>query len=65
MKVKVLRAQEADSITLTEIQIRTFLDDNQRKPPGCSLEGSPGYDSVEWNRSWINRTPYYKILFEK
>jgi len=65
MQVQLIKAQESDSEILTEIQIRTFLDDNQRKPPGCSLEGPPGYDSEEWNRSWINRTPYYKILYKR
>lgn len=65
MRVQLIKAQEADSEILTEIQIRTFSDDNKRKPLGCSLEGPPGFDSIEWNRSWINRTPYYKILFER
>lgn len=49
---------------LTEIQIRTFVDDNKLKPPGCSMEGPPGYDSVDWNIHRIQNTPYYKILFD-
>lgn len=39
-------------------------DDNKLKPPGCSMEGPPGYDSVDWNAGWIEKTPYYKILFD-
>mgnify|MGYP001817317747 CR=1 FL=1 len=39
-----------------------FEHDNRNKPPGCSLEGPPGYDSVAWNRYWISRTPYFKVL---
>jgi RimJ/RimL family protein N-acetyltransferase len=49
---------------MTEIQIRTFVDDNQLKPPSCSMEGPPGYDSVDWNTHTIQNTPYYKILFD-
>jgi len=63
MKVKLLGAKISDAEVLTETQIRTFLDDNQLKPPGCSLEGPPGYDSIEWNRKQIKSTPYYKILY--
>ena len=53
-----------DVITVTEIQTRTFQDDNKLKPPGCSMEGPPGYDSADWNAGWIEKTPYYKILLD-
>jgi len=62
MIVKLLPVLEPDIEELTKIQIRTFLDDNQRKPPGCSLEGPPGYDSITWNKNLIGETPYYKII---
>lgn len=61
--VKIDKATLEDVERLTEIQTRTFDDDNKLKPPGCSLEGPPGYDSVSWNAGWIAKTPYYKILF--
>ena len=60
--VELKQAQIDDLETLTEIQIRTFIDDNKNKPPGCSLEGPPGYNSLKWNAHWIQHTPYYKIL---
>lgn len=60
--VELRQAQMKDLEVLTEIQIRTFIDDNKLKPPGCSLEGPPGYNSLKWNAYWIQHTPYYKIL---
>ena len=48
-------ALKRDIEILTEIQIRTFVDDNKLKPPGCSLEGPPGYNSVKWNSHWIQK----------
>ena len=54
-----------DVETLTEIQIRTFVDDNKHKPTDCSLEGPPGYNSLKWNTHWITHTHYYKILFNE
>jgi len=62
MMVELQRAQLKDLEALTEIQLRTFIDDNKHKPPGCSLEGPPGYNSLKWNAHWIRHTPYYKIL---
>lgn len=62
--VKIEKAILEDVEKLTEIQTRTFDDDNKLKPPGCSMEGPPGYDSVDWNARWIAKTPYYKILFD-
>jgi len=61
--IKIEKALIEDVESLTKIQIRTFSDDNKLKPPGCSLEGPPGYDSLDWNTHWIQNTPYYKILF--
>ncbi len=60
--IEIRRAALVDTAELTEIQTRTFQDDNNRKPPGCSMEGPPGYDSVGWNAEQIASTPYYKIL---
>jgi ribosomal protein S18 acetylase RimI-like enzyme len=60
--IEIKRATPMDAEKLTQVQTCTFQDDNQRKPPGCSMEGPPGYDSVGWNTRWIGRTPYYKIL---
>jgi ribosomal protein S18 acetylase RimI-like enzyme len=60
--VELRQAQLKDLEALTEIQIRTFIDDNKHKPPGCSLAGPPGYNSLRWNAHWIQHTPYYKIL---
>jgi len=62
--VKIEKALAEDAERLTEIQTRTFEEDNKLKPPGCSMEGPPGYDSVDWNAEWIEKTPYYKILFD-
>ncbi len=62
--VKIEHATSEDVERLTEIQTRAFDDDNKRKPPGCSMDGPPGYDSVDWNAGWIEQTPYYKILFD-
>jgi ribosomal protein S18 acetylase RimI-like enzyme len=59
---EIQRATDQDAVELTAIQTRTFEDDNQRKPPGCSLEGPPGYDSVAWNTARIASTPYFKIV---
>jgi len=61
--VRIEKATVEDAEGLTEVQTRTFLDDNVRKPPGCSMEGPPGYDSVEWNVRWIEQTHYYKTLY--
>lgn len=60
--VRIEKARPEDTDELTEIQTRTFQDDNRLKPPGCSSEGPPGYDSVEWNAERIAETLYYKIL---
>jgi RimJ/RimL family protein N-acetyltransferase len=62
--IKIEKATSRDATRLTEIQTRTFDEDSKLKPPGCSMEGPPGYDSVDWNAEWIARTPYYKILFD-
>jgi RimJ/RimL family protein N-acetyltransferase len=62
--IDIARATTADAAILTAIQTRTFADDNRQKPPGCSMEGPPGHDSVEWNSEWIEKTPYYKILVD-
>ena len=59
--IDVLKAKESDVEILTETQIRTFIDDNKHKPPGCSMEGPPGYNSLKWNAHWISHTDYYKI----
>lgn len=61
--IDLVKAQKCDVETLTEIQIRTFVDDNKNKPPGSSLEGPPGYNSLKWNSYWIIHTHYYKILY--
>jgi hypothetical protein len=53
-----------DVAVLTEIQIRTFVDDYNQKPSGCSLEGPPGYNSLVWNAHTMEHTPSYKILFD-
>jgi len=58
------KATLEDAVRLTETQTRTFQDDNKLKPPGCSMEGPPGYDSVDWNAGWIEKTSYFKILFD-
>ena len=58
-------ASPEDVETLTDLQIRTFIDDNKNKPQGCSLEGPPGYNSLKWNLYWIKHTHYYKILENK
>ena len=60
--VELKRAEIPDMEMLITTQIRTFKDDNKRKPPDCSMEGPPGYNSVKWNSHWIENTPYYKIL---
>jgi ribosomal protein S18 acetylase RimI-like enzyme len=62
--IEIKRATLQDAAQLTEIQTRTFQDDNKRKPLGCSLEGPPGHDSVDWNAGWIIKTPYFKILLD-
>ena len=62
--IRIDTATVHDATKLTEIQARTFRDDNKWKPPGCSLEGPPGCDSVAWNTEWIDKTPYYKILLD-
>ena len=61
--VGIEKATTEDAERLTKIETRTFEDDNKLKPPRCSMEGPPGYDSVDWNAEWIEKTPYYKILF--
>ena len=62
--ITIERATREDAEELTEIQTRTFKDDNKLKPPGCIMGGPPGYDSVDWNAGWIAKTPYFKILFD-
>ena len=62
--IEIREATTDNAEQLTEIQTRTFLDDNRLKPPGCSMEGPPGYDSVDWNAGWMGRTPYFKILLD-
>ena len=47
--VEIQQAQIEDLEVLTEIQIRTFIDDNQHKPPGCSLEILPS----GWEGDWL------------
>ncbi|QRN84004.1 GNAT family N-acetyltransferase [Chloroflexota bacterium] len=60
----IAKARPEDVEKLTETQIRAFIDDNKNKPPNCSLEGPPGYNSLKWNLHWIQHTHYYKILFD-
>jgi len=62
LAITIAPAGTEDAEKLTEVQVGTFVDDNSRKPPGCSLEGPPGYDAVDWNLKWISKTPYFKIL---
>lgn len=62
--VEIEKATLKDVERLTEIQTRTFKDDNKLKPPGCNMEGPPGYNSVSWNTEWIEKTPYFKILLD-
>jgi len=62
--IELEKALLCDLETLTEIQIRTFVDDNKHKPPGSSMEGPPGYNSLKWNSYWIIHTHYYKILYK-
>ncbi len=62
--IEIKQATLDDVAKLTEIQTRTFQEDNKLKPPGCSMEGPPGYDSVDWNAAWIAKTPYYKVLLD-
>lgn len=62
--IELKKAHLQDLEILTEIQIRTFVDDNKHKPVGCSLEGPPGYNSLKWNAHWIQHTLYYKILLD-
>ena len=61
--IEIKKAEKRDVDAQTEIQIRTLVDDNKLKPPGCSMEGPPGYNSVKWNTHWLENTPCYKILF--
>ena len=62
--VEIKKATLEGDERLTEIQTRTFQDDNRLKPLGCSMEGPPGYNSAGWNAERIEKTPYYKILFD-
>jgi len=62
--VEIEKATLKDVERLTEIQTRTFEDDNKLKPPGCIMGGPPGYDSENWNARWIAKTPYFKILLD-
>jgi RimJ/RimL family protein N-acetyltransferase len=61
--IEIKQAVVEDAAKLTEVQERTFEDDNKWKPFGCSMEGPPGYNSVTWNAETIARMPYFKILF--
>ena len=54
-------ALKSDTEVLTKVQIRTFTDDNKFKPPGCSMEGPPGFDSLDRNLRRIQTTPYYRF----
>jgi hypothetical protein len=45
--IEIERATAEDDEVLTGIQMGTLEDDNGLKPPGCSMEGPPGYDSME------------------
>ena len=62
--VEIEKASLQDVERLTEIQTRTFKDDNKLKPPGCIMGGTSGYYSVDWNNGGIAKTPYYKILLD-
>ena len=55
--IEIKKATLKDAARLTEIQTRTFEDDNKLKPLGCNMGGPPGYDSVDWNAGWIEKTP--------
>jgi len=62
--VSLKRATVEDVETLTAVQTRTFVDDRRLVPPGGTLAGPPGFDSVTWNRRVIenDRAAYYKVL---
>ena len=55
--IEIKKATLKDAAGLTEIQTRTFEDDNKLKPPGCNMGSPPGYDLVDWNAGWIEKTP--------
>lgn len=61
--IELTKALPEDVEELTEIQIKTFIDDNKNKPEGASPDGPPGYNSIKWNEHWIQHTPYYKIIY--
>jgi hypothetical protein len=42
---RIEKAAVADAERLTAVQTRTFLDDNVRKPPGCSMDGPPAINT--------------------
>lgn len=54
------RAKEADAEEITDVAIATFREDNKLKPEGASMEGPPGHDSIDSQRSWIKDCYYYK-----
>ena len=56
--IKIEKATSRDAARLTETQTRTFQDDNKLKLTGCNMGGPPGYDSVDWNAGWIEKTPH-------
>jgi hypothetical protein len=58
------RAAACDAVAVTEIQARTFRDDSNWKPAGCSMEAPSGVDSVDRNAKWIEKTPRCKALLE-
>ena len=46
------------------LQKRAF-DDDARRFGGLEKGGPPGYDSVEWQQTMMEKTLYYKILREE
>lgn len=58
----IKRAAEEDAAEITQLAVTTFKDDNKLKPEGACMEGPPGHDSVESQRSWIKSCDYYKAL---
>ena len=61
--IELVRAEQADSKVLTDIQKDTFLDDRRRFAP--DNDGGPfGFDSVDYQKKMIEQADYYKILLQ-
>jgi GNAT superfamily N-acetyltransferase len=63
-EVILIKAVKEDAKVLKNSQVITFLDDNQNKPEGVSLEMPPGCDSLQWNTRRIEENEVYKIMVE-